>query len=247
VLLQKDVDLLHHFFNLKSNTILTILTTKEHMLDKATENFDAGITYTDQEGFAINLYSHIDQATKTELNRLGKECGILPTCKLGCYNCCGQYIIMNGVESHALAQYIKRHFSMDQIDALMVRTKEWHEWNDLRGDSLPAISNKKRALLSLPPHYCPLLVDGACSAYAMRPVTCRTHFVCSEPPACRSTNDADHIDTEALKLPSVMTVTNPFLNLLKEMNAKTEPDISQAIMLLPHWLAIEMGWEFAIN
>ena len=63
--------------------------------------------------------------------------------------------------------------STDQIDALQMRTRQWHEWDHSRPGRYRSAWVGGQTDLS---HYdpaCPLLVEGACLAYPARPVVCR--------------------------------------------------------------------------
>ena len=209
--------------------------------------FGADIPNTPQEIFVNSVYSSVDEAARRELNRLRiKDC-VITTCKLGCYHCCGQYILTNVAEAHALSQYVKREFSIDQIADLRMRTQQWHEWNDSRPGRYPSTNIDVQTVLSDYHPYCPMLVKGACSAYPVRPVICRTHFVCSDPPACRPSNDPESIEDDPLALTSIVTATSPFSMKIRNSIETAGLDFCQSIMLLPHWLAIEMGWDFAVS
>jgi hypothetical protein len=96
-------------------------------------------------------------------------------------------------------------------------------------------------------HCCPLLVNGACIAYAVRPVVCRTHFVRSPPLSCWAVNNPEFAEEPPLVLTSVVTATSPFTMAIRHHIENASLDFSRSIMLLPHWLAIEMGWDFAIS
>ena len=209
--------------------------------------FGAPIPTTPQEIFVNSVYSSVDEAVKRELNRLRFKDYVITTCKLGCYHCCGQYILTNIAEAHALAQYVKREFSIDQIGDLRMRTQQWHEWNDSRPGRYPSNNIDVKTVLSDYHPYCPMLVKGACSAYPVRPVICRTHFVCSDPSSCHPSNDPESIEVDPLVLKSIVTATSPFSMRIRD-SIKTEGlDFCQSVMLLPHWLAIEMGWDFALS
>jgi Fe-S-cluster containining protein len=209
--------------------------------------FGAHIPTTSQEIFVNSVYSSVDEAVRFELNRLCIKDRVITTCKLGCYHCCGQYILMTVAEAHALAQYVKREFSIDQITDLRLRTQQWHEWNDSRPGRYPSTNIDVQTVLSDYHPYCPMLVKGACSAYPVRPVICRTHFVCSDPSSCRPSNDPEPIGVDPLALTSIVTATSPFSMRIRD-SLKTEGlDLCQSVMLLPHCLSIEMGWDFAVS
>jgi len=210
------------------------------------DSFGAHIPTTPQEIFVNSVYSSVDESVRRELNRLRiKDC-VITTCKLGCYHCCGQYILTNVAEAHALAQYVKRTFSIEQIADLRMRTQQWHEWNDSRPGRYPSTNIDVQTVLSDYHPYCPMLVKGACSAYPVRPIICRTHFVCSDPSSCRPSNDPESIEDDPSAITSIVTSTNPFSIKIRNSIETAGFDFCQTIMLLPHWLATEMGWDFSI-
>jgi hypothetical protein len=211
------------------------------------EEFGADIPITPQENFVNGVYSSVDEATACGLDRLRSEHGIIPTCKVGCCHCCRHHILTNIAEAHTLAQYVKRELSVDQINDLRMRTQQWHEWDNSRpGRYLPANIDEQTDLSNYD-HCCPLLVNSACSAYPVRPVVCRTHFVCSHPQSCCAANDPECTEDAPVVLTSVVTATSPFSMAIRDHIENAGLNFSRSIMLLPHWLAIEMGWDFAIS
>jgi hypothetical protein len=211
------------------------------------EKFGAEIPITPQENFVNGVYFSIDEATAGGLDRLLSEDGIIPTCKLGCCHCCRHHIITNIAEAHNLAQFVKREFSVDQINSLRMRTQQWHAWDNSRPGRYPPANIDQQMDLSNYVHCCPLLVDGACSAYPVRPVVCRTHFVSSDPQSCCTTNDPESTEDAPVVLTSVATAASPYSLAIRDHIENTGLDFSRSIMLLPHWLAVEMGWDFAIS
>ncbi len=211
------------------------------------EKFRPHIPNAPQENFVNSVYSSVDEAAACRLDRLRSEDGIVPACKLGCCHCCRYHIIMNIMEARTLAQYVKRELSAGQIDALRMRTQQWHEWDNSRPGRYPSANIDAQANLSNYVHGCPLLVNGACIAYPVRPVVCRTHYVCSNPQSCRAAIDPESTEDAPVVLTSVVTVTSPFSMVMRNYIENAGLDFSRSIMLLPHWLAIEMGWDFAIS
>jgi len=209
---------------------------------------DVDIRMKTQENFIEGIYRDIDETTGIELDRLRSEDGIIPTCKLGCYHCCRQQIPMNIAEAHILTQYIRREFSSSEIDELKIHTQQWHAWdNSKRGRYSPPSMQEQMFLRGYEP-CCPLIVEGACSAYPVRPVICRTHFVvCSDTRSCRPTNDPESIEERALPLRSVIKATGGFSKVIRDSIEKDALDYDRSVMLLPHWLAIEMGWNFDVS
>ena len=202
------------------------------------EKYGADIPITPQEKFVNGVYASVDEEVRRELIRLRSEDDVIPTCKLGCYHCCRQHILTNIAEANSLVQYVKREFSIDQIYELRLRTQQWYPSTNI--DQKIALSDDYNL-------YCPLLVEGACSAYSMRPVICRTHFVCSDPSSCRQSNDPESIKGDPLALTTVVMAASPFSVVLRDSIENAGLDFHQSIMLLPHWLANAMGWDFAIS
>jgi hypothetical protein len=209
--------------------------------------FGTDIPITLQENFVNYLYSLADEATACGLERLRREDGITPTCKLGCCHCCRYHILTNIAEAHTLAQYVKRELSVEQIKDLRIRTRKWHEWDNSRPGRYPSANIEEQTDFTNYDHCCPLLVNGACIAYSVRPAACRTHFVCSDPHSCYALNDPESTEEAPVVLTSIVTATSPFSMAIRDHIENAGLDFSRSIMLLPQWLAIEMDWDFAIS
>ena len=212
-----------------------------------TEDIRADLPMTPEETFLKAVYSLVDEAVARALHRLHTETGIVPSCQLGCCHCCRYRIVTNIAEVRTLAQHVKREFSPEQRQALRRRTQQWHEWDDSLRGRRPSADMAGQTDLSRYEPYCPLLVSGACSAYGVRPMVCRTHFVSSPPLACHAANDPETAEEPPLVIQPVVTETNPFSMGIKEYIEKAGWDYSRSMTLLPHGLAIEMGWDFAVS
>ena len=195
-----------------------------------------------QDRFVNETYSSVDEVTRCELNRLYSEEGVVPSCKPGCFECCGQHIQVNIVEAKALTRYINQEFSQGKIEDLRIRTQKWLKWDKTRRFQSQSPSRSRQPVLD--PHlYCPMLVEGECSVYPMRPVICRGHFVRSAPPACRPFYESDSTGDYPVILKSVLKAANQFSSRFKDLIEGAGLNFSGSILLLPHWLAIEMNWE----
>jgi Fe-S-cluster containining protein len=208
-------------------------------VDTTTElsNLDIDIQNSRQEEFVNSVYMSVDEAIGCELSRLVTEKGVVPSCKAGCYYCCGQHILTSIIEAKAVIQYIKREFSQHQIEDLRIRTRKWHEWDSIRSDS-----DDTKMLRTY--QYCPMLVENECSIYPVRPLICRTHYVCSDSQACRPLNDPKSVSENPVALKSVVTATNKFTVMIKDHIRDRGLHFYDSIMLLPHWIATEMNWHF---
>lgn len=199
-----------------------------------------------QEHFVLGVYASLDAAIAGELARLHREEGIEPSCQPGCCHCCRYHILASSAEAHTLAQYIRREFSPAQLSDLRLRTLQWHEWDHAKPGRHPLANMNEQADLSSHDHSCPLDVNGACGVYPVRPVVCRTHFVSSQPLSCRAANDPESSEAAPMMLRSVVTTADPFSTALRELIESAGLDFSRSRMLLPQWLAFEMGWDFTI-
>lgn len=195
-------------------------------------------------GFAGTVYRCVDRAANRVLARLETEDGIVPSCRPGCCACCKQHILVTVVEARALAEYIRLVFTPAGIRALKKRTRRWIDWDRRRLQRMAAEVRLQEGAASRHPA-CPLLTDGRCSVYPMRPITCRTHFVSSPPRYCRHDNDPKVSGGSPLSLTAVVLATDPFSAMIRDRIEAGGGDYLKSIMLLPHWLSIEMGWESA--
>jgi Fe-S-cluster containining protein len=212
-----------------------------------TEKFGADLPVTQEENFVNAVYSSVDEAVARALHRLRNETGMVPSCKLGCCHCCRYRIVLNIAEARTLAQYVKREFSPEQRKDLRRRTQRWHEWDySLRGRG-PSADMAKQKDPSHDDSDCPLLINGACSAYEVRPVVCRAHFVSSHPLTCQAANDPESAEESPLVIELVATITNPYSMAIKEYIEKAGWDYCRSMTLLPHGLASEMGWDLAVS
>lgn len=196
-----------------------------------------------QEILVNGMYSLVDEAIAGELDRLHCEEGIVPSCQPGCSHCCRYHILTNVAEATTMVQYIRREFSAEQINDLRLRTMHWHAWDNSRPGRHPASTMVEEGDRSLYDHSCPLDVNGVCSVYPVRPVVCRAHFVSSPPRFCLTANDPDSAEKAPVVLHSLVEAAEPFsLSIRKHIEA-TGQDFSRSLMLLPQWLAKEMGWD----
>lgn len=204
----------------------------------------AKVPLTPRERLALEVYDRVDDAVRRELARLRREEGIVASCHRGCSRCCGQHIQMNPSEAHAMGQYIKRTFSGRQIRDLERRTEQWHAREDAQRKRHSSSAGSCGAGPSDDGLSCPLLVGRACSAYPVRPVICRTHFVSSDPSACLPACAESPDGTVPVVLASIPHTARPWVQRLRADIEASGIDFSRSIMLLPHWLAIEMDWPF---
>lgn len=200
---------------------------------------------TSQEAFVRDLYARVDEAVALGLNRLRSESGVIPTCKLGCCSCCRFHILTNILEAHTLARFVRREFSADRVSELRTRTQQWWEWDRSRPGRHPPSEIDIETDLSNYEHRCPLLVDGACSAYPVRPLVCRTHYVDSHQQLCFAANDPESSEDHPKVIAPILEATRSLTLTMRQYIESSGMDYSRSMMLLPHHMAIQMGWDFA--
>jgi Fe-S-cluster containining protein len=211
------------------------------------DEFGSDLPLTAEEIFVKAVYASADEAVARTLHWLRSKAGIVPSCKLGCCHCCRYRIVMNIAETRTLAQYVKREFTSDQRKDLRRRTQQWHEWDDSMRGRFPSADVTKQPDPSPYAPCCPLLINGACGAYAVRPVVCRAHFVSSLPSSCDAADDPESKEEPPKVIDVLVTVTHPFSMAMKEYIEGAGWDYSRSMTLLPHGLAAEMGWDFAVS
>ena len=89
-----------------------------------------------------------------------------PDCKKGCSWCCFQPVFVNSYELDTLNKYIGGKFPEEEQTAIYGKAiGKYSKTKALKGEQL--LHSK---------HACPLLQNGMCSVYEMRPVACRIYL-----------------------------------------------------------------------
>lgn len=205
------------------------------------------IPITAQEAFINDVYSSMDVVTADGLNLLQSEDGVEPTCKMGCDHCCRYHILTNRAEVHTLVQYLKRELNVEQMSDLRQRTQRWHEWDSTRPGRYPDTEEREQGDPSQYDHSCPLLVNGKCSVYAVRPAVCRSHYVISDAQLCSSANDPSSTEQMPQVVAALVEAAGPFAKAIKDHIESEGESFAHSVSLLPQGLALEMGWDFALS
>ncbi|MBN1821772.1 MAG: YkgJ family cysteine cluster protein [Prolixibacteraceae bacterium] len=111
------------------------------------------------------IYENIDALNDAVLSLAEKE-NTTVFCKKGCFLCCYQPVYALTHEVIYLKEFIKTNFPEAEIRKIYNRARD----KELKTGKL----NEENLLNSKYP--CPLLVDGACSAYKARPMACRIYL-----------------------------------------------------------------------
>lgn len=87
-------------------------------------------------------------------------------CKLGCEWCCHQPVFALSYELDYLQNYIRQWFDEETIDEISTKA----------GKKVKHLQNLKDEALLQSKYPCPLLGEGACMAYEVRPMACRIYL-----------------------------------------------------------------------
>jgi Fe-S-cluster containining protein len=212
---------------------------------RTTDIVGNAIPMTSEEKLVTGVYASVDAAIACSLEKLRSEDGVIASCTPGCCHCCRFFILINVAEARTLVRYIRRNFSPDRIEAVRKKTLQWHEWEHSGPGRYPASGSGRYD--SGYEHGCPLLSNGMCSVYPVRPVVCRVHFVSSNPVFCLAANDPESEEDAPAVLLSVAAAAEACARTIRNHIEKSGLDYTRSRMLLPHWLEIEMGWDFHLS
>ena len=112
-----------------------------------------------------SLYDAID-GLNDSIIALAERQNIKVACFKGCHWCCHQAVFANSYELHFLSEKIKKDFNSEDLAGLIAKTDAKH--------LITSILSDEDILRYKAP--CPLLQEGACSAYAARPMACRIYL-----------------------------------------------------------------------
>jgi len=111
------------------------------------------------------MYRSIDQLIESLL-AMGRRQGVTVDCQKGCSLCCHQPVFANSYELRYLTAYIKKNFSEAEQESV-------HQLAVEKNNKTSQL--KEKEILNYR-HPCPLLKDGACTAYPARPLACRIYL-----------------------------------------------------------------------
>jgi len=127
--------------------------------------FANGITKANLFAAIKSLYEAID-ALNSSIITFSERQNTKVACSKGCHWCCHQAVFANSYELHYLSEKIKESLTPEDLSQLQKKTEAKFQ--------ITTKLNKEEVLRFKAP--CPLLVDGACSFYAERPMACRIYL-----------------------------------------------------------------------
>jgi len=125
-------------------------------------------------------------------------------CAAGCSACCEDVAWAVQPEVDELAERV-RSMPTTKRERVLARTRAWLTGMRAAGldpdDTHPDLRTYHRARLA-----CPLLEEGHCLAYDLRPLSCRAHYVVA-PDARGCANRAEEPAVTALEMPELLVET----------------------------------------
>jgi len=139
--------------------------------------------------FAINAIRALHEQIDVLTEKIIKKPGLHFDCKAGCSYCCSLRVAAVPAEVFLIARHLKQLSTGAQITLM---------------DKLKIHAEAARGVV-MEEHFlpCPMLADGRCSVYAIRPAMCRRYLSldveeCKKPDACASEDREMVVKSSAL-------------------------------------------------
>jgi Fe-S-cluster containining protein len=142
----------------------------------------------------LQVYEELDPLIQDAATKMKAQC------RAGCASCCHLFNLISFPEAVAIAEYIVKHDGLRRTipqitQKLTIQLKDV----DLSGDS-----KKARQSYFEKQHACVFLnsATSLCTIYPVRPMTCRSHYVVSDPKSCQvqETGDVASLDLRDMEL-----------------------------------------------
>ncbi|MBA3540577.1 MAG: YkgJ family cysteine cluster protein [Deltaproteobacteria bacterium] len=179
----------------------------------------------------LRVYQGCESEAARKLEQLATQ-GVTPSCTVGCSHCCSLEIPITRAEGETLAAWLGEQRSPDELEALRTRLRSWLAWyrTDYPRYLAAGLTRVETFFRHAPP--CALLVDNRCSAYPVRPVACRNHFVSSPASVCDPAVGTG--DSESMT--SVAAATHEYVVEIRRVIERQGSNFLASVHLLPEWL-----------
>jgi len=131
----------------------------------------------------LRVYQGCEAAGGRKLAELAAT-GVTPSCTAGCSHCCSLEVPMSRAEGETLVAWLVEQRSAAELEAIRARLRGWLVWYRTEYPRLLAAGMTRVDAFFLHGPPCSLLEDSRCSAYPVRPVACRNHYVSSPASVC---------------------------------------------------------------
>ncbi len=179
----------------------------------------------------LRVYQGCDERGRATLGALA-ETGVTPSCREGCAHCCNLEIPMSRAEGETLVAWLREQ-APARLDVVRERLRGWLAWYRTDYPRLVAAGMTRTDIFFRHAPPCALLEDNRCGAYAVRPITCRTHLVTSPVEVCDPAVGTGDVDM----LLAVAIATRDHVAELRHVIAQQGGSYLASIHLLPEWLA----------
>lgn len=187
----------------------------------------------------LRVLSEADALIDDTIARL-RAAGTEPSCTRGCVYCCYLEIRIPRAEAENMAAWIEANRAPAEVEALRDRLRAWLAWYRTDVPRLIAGGTARgEAFLAHGPG-CALLEDGACSAYPVRPLPCRNHYVSSPPEACSPAAGPGSTVQALAGIPAATRHLGEDIRRTVELQGGS---FEASMHLLPEWLAHLLGVE----
>ncbi|MBI1756986.1 MAG: YkgJ family cysteine cluster protein [Fimbriimonas ginsengisoli] len=123
----------------------------------------AGAIQTGDPSRLIRVTQRLYTAADREMDKIHAQATTPLACHKGCDSCCHRVVSATFPEIHLIAEFVRDNFTEAEREAVKARTEGLRKANEgfwsLRDNH--------------PSGACPFLVEGACSVYSVRPISCR--------------------------------------------------------------------------
>jgi Fe-S-cluster containining protein len=185
----------------------------------------------------LPIYRDIDAAIADELSRL-RATDVEPSCKKGCFDCCRGAIPVTVPEARLVAQHVMK---LPMRATLRTQVMARFDWLQHRLPQLVSRGMNESAAVFTHGPTCPMLVDGACSVYPVRPAICRTHFVRSDPNWCAPSPGGGA--QRPVVIDSIHAKTTPHVQRIRRHIEAGGDDFWESVGPLARLVAAELGWD----
>lgn len=183
-------------------------------------------------------YSIIDELIYENIIKVSKLQGKPISCTKGCYFCCYEQVLAQGIEALSAAAWINdqpRPFKKQVAKKL----KKWHQ--KLKNANINSDLKTHQEIYSSADDYwranvpCPFLSnDNACSIYKVRPFACRTMLAISSPDKCKSLNNAIIVNCKDFEQYIRMQFSSASNILLQLITDDKQRKILHSVSWFPH-------------
>ncbi len=180
----------------------------------------------------LRVYQGCEAASAAKLAQLATT-GVTPSCTVGCSHCCSLEVPTTRAEGETLVAWITEHRTADELEMIRTRLRSWLVWYRTEYPRLLAAGRTRVEAFFRAGPPCPLLEAGQCSAYPVRPVTCRTHYVSSPASVCDPAVGSGDADV----MVAVPSATYEHVAEIRRVIEKQGGNFLASIHLLPEWLA----------